>query len=95
MVQKADSDCYYPETEPDTGDLKSQISKVYERLTVTQMEEADLRRELEQLFAKRQADALAELKRAEKNVADVRAEREQMWRQLTQREHVPKVSLVD
>jgi hypothetical protein len=82
MAQKAESDCSYPES--DHVDLKSQILKVYERLTTIVKEEVDLRRDLEDLFDKQEAEAIEQLKEAERNVRLIRSERDLMRRQLEQ-----------
>jgi len=82
MTQKAESDCSYPES--DLVDWKSQILKVYERLTSVVKEEVDLRRDLEDLFDKQEAEAIEEMKKAERNVGLIRSERDRMRRQLEQ-----------
>jgi hypothetical protein len=89
MTQKAESDCSYPES--DHVDLKSQILKVYERLTTVVKEEVDLRQDLEDLFDKQEAEAIEELKKAERNIGLIRSERDRMRRQLEQDGHQPKV----
>ncbi len=89
MTQQAESDCSYPES--DHVDWKSQILKIYERLTTVVKEETDLRRDLEDLFDKQEAEAFEDLKKAERNIKLIRSERDQMRRQLEQDGLLPKV----
>lgn len=85
------SDCSYPESENE--DLKFKISKICQRLTAVMKEEADLRRDLEELLDQQEAEALEELKKAEENIAMIRVEREQIRRQFRRGEEHARVSM--
>jgi chromosome segregation ATPase len=89
MTHKAMSDCSYPESE--NQDIKSHISKVYQRLMAVMKEEADLRRDLEELLNRQEMEAMEELKKTEENVALIKAEGEQMRKQLQQAEEHARV----
>jgi hypothetical protein len=85
------SDCLYPESENEG--LKFKISKVCERLTAIMKEEAELRHDLEELLDQQEAEALEDLKKAEENIAMIRAEREQIRGQLRRGEECTRVSM--
>jgi predicted nucleic acid-binding Zn-ribbon protein len=84
MTYKATSECSYPDSENET--LQSQISNIYERLMAVMKEEDDLRRNLEELLNRQEAEALEELKKAEENVATIRAQGERMRCEITIRD---------
>jgi hypothetical protein len=64
MAQKALSNCSYPDS--DTDDIASRISVVLYRLKAVKKEEQDLTRELKELFAEQESEALEELKAAQR-----------------------------
>jgi hypothetical protein len=89
MIQKAMSDCSYPESENEG--IKSRISNVYQRLMAVIKEEGDLRRDLQELLNQQEKEAIEESKKAEENVASIKAQGEQMRSLLQQAEQDARV----